>query len=257
MISRQACFAAFLAAFSIPAMAAEGIVVGHKDVVEADPALEAFARDVARQWMSAGGYDFAEIDKLFAPDVKTFMRNETPFEPFEAREDITSDYILNAVYTLQARKGSVPAEELSDYRGDAITDIATPIAQNYPWGTLPDVPGMVCRGAAFDVDGPAVRKFSRMHGVRLDRLVFFEKPVTLYAEPGRESAVVGVIPPFTLMAFDKRNQLGDTWHPMIASNGLKGYMGDYMQERTLAQKHVCFGKVDGKYKITALFGYGF
>lgn len=254
---RQACFAAALAVFSIPAMAAEGIVVGHRDVVEADPALEAFARDVARQWMSAGGYDFAKIDKLFAPTVKTFMRNETPFEPFEARNDITSDYILNAVYTLQARKGSVPAEELPDYRGDAITDIATPIAQNYPWGTLPEVPGMVCRGAAFAVDGPAVRKFSRMHGARLDKLVFYEKPVALHAEKSRESAVVGVIAPFTLMVFDKRYQAGETWQAMIASNGLKGYMGEYLPERTLAQKHVCFGKVEGKYKITALFGYGF
>lgn len=257
MILKAAILAATLAALSIPASAADGIVVGYRDVVEPDPAVVRFSNEVAREWMNAGGYDFPAIDRLFAPVVQTFMKNETPFQPFEARNPITSDYILNSVFTLQAKKGSVPEEEVPEYRGDAITDIATQIVQSYPWGTLPEVPGMICKGAAFDVDRQAVAKFARMQGVRIDKLVFYDKPVTLYEEPDSASKVVGIVPAGTLMVFDKHNRFGGRWHPMVVSGGLKGYLGEFLPERTLVQKHVCFAKVEGKYRIAAIFGYGF
>ena len=91
MILKQAILAAVLAAFSVPILASEGIVVGHKNVVEPDAGLLAFAKQVEKQWVSVVDYDYPAIDRLFAPSVMTFMKNETPLQPFERREDITSD----------------------------------------------------------------------------------------------------------------------------------------------------------------------
>jgi hypothetical protein len=257
MILKRIFLAAAMTAFSIPALADEGIVVGYKNVVEPDAELVEFSEQVLNEWTGRAEYDFAAIDRLFAPKVKTFMKNETPLRPFEARADIASDYLMNSVFTLQAKKGSIPQEEVSEYRSDAMTDIASRMDPKHPWGTLPDVPGMICRDAAFDFDQMAVGKFARETGVRIDELVFYRKAITLYVGKSRKSAVVAVVPPRTLMAMGKENVFMERWHPMISSAGIKGYMGDIEPHQTLVQKHVCFSKVDGNYKISALFGYGF
>jgi len=254
---KQAILAAVLAAHSVPALAGQGIVVGYKNLVEPDAELVAFSERVLDQWVGSSEYDFGAIDRLFAPSVKTFMKNETPLQPFEPRGDITSDYLLNSVFTLQAKKGSIPDEEVPEYRSDAMTDIASRIDPKHPWGTLPQVPDMICRDAAFEVDQKAVRTFARMTGTRIDKLVFYRKPVTLYAGKSRKSAIVGVVPPRTLMAVGKEDVFIESWHPMISSTGIEGYRGDVEFHETLVQKHVCFGKIDGEYRITALFGYGF
>lgn len=257
MILKRIFLTAAVTAISIPALADEGIVVGHKNVVEPDAKLVEFGEQVLNEWTGRAEYDFAAIDRLFAPKVKTFMKNETPLQPFEAREDIASDYLMNSVFTLQAKKGSIPEEQVPEYRSDAMVDIASRIDPKHPWGTLPEVPGMICRDAAFHIDPAAVRKFSRETGVRIDKLVFYRKPITLYVGKSRKSAVVAVVPPRTLMAVGKDDVFMERWHPMISSTGIKGYIDDVEPFQTLVQKHVCFSKVDGKYKISALFGYGF
>ena len=73
MIPKQAILAAAMAAFSFPALAADGIVVGYKDVVEPDPALVAFAQEIVQAWISIKRVDPSRRDKFFAPTVKTFM----------------------------------------------------------------------------------------------------------------------------------------------------------------------------------------
>jgi hypothetical protein len=138
-----------------------------------------------------------------------------------------------------------------------MSDIGRQIHWKPVWGTLPDVPGMVCAGAAYDVDPEAVAKFSRRHGVRIDELVFYKETVPLYAGKTDQSEFVGNLPPYTLTAVGKDNVATEDWHPLTASTGIKGYAGDPLEPVTLVQKHVCFTKVDGKYRIGALFGYGF
>jgi len=257
MIPKQAILAAAMAAFSFPALAADGIVVGYKDVVEPDPALVAFAQEIVQAWISIKRVDPSRRDKFFAPTVKTFMKNETPLQPFGPRDDITSDYLRHAVFTFRVKKGSIPDQDVDDYTSGAMSDIGRQIHRKPVWGTLPEVPGMVCAGAAYDVDPQAVAKFSRMHGVRIDKLVFYKETASFYEGQTHKSEFVGHVPPYTLIAVAKDDVATEGWHPLIASTGIKGYMGDPVEPQTLVQKHVCFTKVDGEYRIGALFGYGF
>lgn len=257
MIPKQTIFAAVMAALSFPALAADGIVVGYKDVVEPEPELEAFAQEIVQAWISIKRVDPSRRDKFFAPIVKTFMKNGTPLQPFEPREDITSDYLRNAVFTFRAKKESIPDEDIDKYTLGTMSDIGRQIRWNPVWGTLPEVPGMVCAGAAFDVDAQAVAKFARIYGAGLDKLVFYKEPLALHAGKSQKSEFVGNVPPYTLIAVGKGDVASEDWHPLIASTGIKGYMGDPVEPVTLMQKHVCFTKVDGEYRIGALFGYGF
>lgn len=256
MIPKQTILAAAMAALSFPALAADGIVVGYKDVVEPEPQLVAFTQEIVQAWISIKRVDPSRRDKFFAPTVKTFMKNETPLQPFEPRDDITSDYLRNAVFTFRVKKGSIPDEDIDKYTLGAMSDIGRQIRRNPVWGTLPEVPGMVCAAAAFDVDIQAVAKFSRMHGVRIDKLVFYKEPVALYAGKTHKSEFVGNVPPYALIAVGKDDVATEDWHPLIASTGIKGYVGDPVEPVSLVQKHVCFTKVDSEYRIGALFGYG-
>lgn len=257
MTLKRMFLAAIIAAISMPALADQGITVGYKNVVKPDPELVEFTHEIRRSWMSAKLFDPSTRDTFFAPDVKTFIKTETPFQPFEPRDDITSDYLVNAVPIMRARKGEeVPKKDRWRLAHGALAEIGRQVTHNPVWGTLPEVPGMICAGAAFDVDQRAVAKFSRMHGVRIDELVLSKQAIPIYASKTMKSDFLGDVPPLTLIVIGKDDVAKEDWHPIIASNGIKGYMGNTVVLEKLAQKHVCFTKVYGEYRISALFGYG-
>lgn len=256
MIVKRTILAVAMAAFSLPTLAADGISVGYKNVVEPDPALADFAQEIVRAWISIKRVDPSRRDRFFAPVVKTFIKNETPLQPFEPRDDITSDYLRNAVFIFRAKKGSILDEDIDDYTLGTMSDIGRQVFRKPVWGTLPEVPGMVCAAAAYDVHPKAVAKFSRMHGVRIDKLVFYKETISLYAGKTHKSEFIGYVPAYTLIAIANDDVATEDWHPLIASTGINGYMGDPIPLETLVQKHVCFARVDGEYRISALFGYG-
>ena len=78
----------------------------------------------------------------------------------------------------------------------------------------------VCAGAAYDVDPQAVAKFSRTHGVRIDKLVFYKQTVSFYEGKTHKSEFVGHVPPYTLIAVAKDDVATEDWHPLIASTGV-------------------------------------
>lgn len=257
MTVKRIILAAAIAAISVPAGAAETITVGYANVVKPDAELVEFTQEIRRSWMSAKLFDPSTRDIFFAPVVKTFMKTETPFQPFEPRGDITSDYLANAVPIMRTRnEESVPKKDRWRLAHGALAEIGRQVSHNPVWGTLPEVPGMICAGAAFDLDQRAVAKFSRMHGVRIDALVLSKQAIPLYAGKSSESAFLGDVPPLTLMVVGKDDVAKEEWHPMISSTGIKGYARNTMLLEKLAQKHVCFTKLDGEYRISALFGYG-
>ena len=249
--------AAIIAAISAPALAGDGIIVGYKNVVTPEPDLVDFTGEIRRSWISAKRFDPSARDRFFAPTVKTFMKNETPFQSFEPRDDITSDYLMNAVVILRARKGSIPDKDRWRDAQGALSEIGRQVVRDPVWGTLPEVPGMICAGAAFDVDQGMVAKFARMQGVRIDALVLSKQAIPLYAGKTQKSEFLGNVPPLTLMVLGKDDVAKEDWHPIIASTGVKGYADNTMLLEKLAQKHVCFTRVNGEYRISALFGYGF
>jgi ABC-type taurine transport system substrate-binding protein len=77
MIWKRIVPAAAIAALSLPALAADGIVVGYKDVVEPEPELVAFAEEIVRAWLNIKRVDPSRRDTFFAPTVKTFMKSGT------------------------------------------------------------------------------------------------------------------------------------------------------------------------------------
>ena len=46
------------------------------------------------------------------------------------------------------------------------------------------------------------------------------------------------------------------WERYESAGGVKGYMKGRDDALNLSLNHVCFAKVKGKYRITAVFGYG-
>jgi hypothetical protein len=256
MIVRRIILAAAFAAIALPAPAGQAITVGYRDVVTPDPELLDFVQQIRRAWISVKRVDPSARDRFFAPRVKTFMKTETPFKPFEPRGDITSDYLLNAVFIMRSRKGSISEADLPDQAQGALSEIGRQLIHDPVWGKLPEVPDMICAGAAFDVDSRAVAKFSRMHGVRIDALVFSRQAIALHTATNTTSEHAGDVPPYTLMAIARDEIATQDWRPMVASNGIRGYMVDTIPLEILAQKHVCFARVDGAYRISALFGYG-
>jgi hypothetical protein len=238
------------------ALAGDPISVGFRDVVSPAPALRAVVRDIVNASISARPFDARDYDRFFAPSVRTFMKSDTPLQPFEARDDITENYLENAGFVLHEKRDGAMDADLPRLAQAALSEIVSQIAGEAVWGTLPEVPGMVCASAVFDLDRQAVAKFSRMFAARLDKLVLSRKALDLHDGQASGSPVIATVPPFTLMAIGRHDVATDAFHPVTISTTLKGFILGTPDLETLAQKHVCFAQVDGRYRIAALFGYG-
>ena len=64
------------------------------------------------------------------------------------------------------------------------------------------------------------------------------------------------MPANSLVMFDYRPGLPEGWSYYESAGGIKGYTRGEGDGLGLSQNHLCFAKVEGKYRITAVFGYG-
>jgi hypothetical protein len=241
----------------IPAIAAaDDLTVTFGRVVKPDAALQHFVGDIRRLYMSERVFDPRRADALFAPRVKTFWRSLDPFQPWKQTADIRSNYLRGAADILVEQGEVEQGKPLPDYRRDALKVIYEQVDGDETFGTLEEMPGAVCAPAQYRVDRKAALAFARKFELDAYSLRFFSEQTTLYAKPNLKSEPVATVPPHTLMMFDYDPGAREPWALYESSGGERGYLMDDKPVLGLAQYHVCFAKVRGRYKIVALFGYG-
>jgi hypothetical protein len=244
---------AFLAA---PANAdTNELIVGFEDVVKPDANLQAFVGHVRSLNVSSRNLDYRAIDALFAPRVKTFRKSLDPFQPWSKSAVIRSDYLKGAADIMVEQGELEEGAPVPDYRPDAMKMIVEQLSRGEPFGTIKEMPGAVCTPAVYTVDRKAALAFAGKYRLDAYSLRFYSTGAMLLARP-RSPAVTAHVPPYALMMFDHDPTAPEGWGRYETSDGIKGYMPDRDDTLGLAQHHVCFGKIKGKYRITALFGYG-
>lgn len=240
-----------------PAIAgAEGLTVRFRDVVQPDAELQAFIAQVKALHPAAKAPRGNAVNALFAPRVKTFQRNLDPFQPWRKTADITSDYLKGAADIIVEQGDPEEGKPIPDYRPDALEQIVAQVSNGEPLGTLKEVPGAICAPAEYEVERKAALAFARKFQLDAYSLRFFDKERMLYAKPNLKSDLVGTVPPYTLMMFDHDPKAREPWALYESSGGKRGYLMDDQPVLGLSQYHVCFGKIKGRYRIVALFGYG-
>lgn len=246
-----------LALATMPGWAgAEGLAVAFRDVVEPDAGLQAFVRQLKSLAVTADKPDYEKADALFAPRVKTFQKSLDPFQPWTRSDDITSHYLGGAANVIVEQGDLEEGAPVPDYRPDALKMIIEQVSKGEPFGTMRQAPGAVCAPADYKVDRKSAMKFARKYELDAYSLRFFAGAVTLHEKPDENSRVLETVPPYTLMMFDYDPKAKQPWSLYEASGGMKGYLKEDRPVLGLAQHHVCFGKVKGRYRIVALFGYG-
>jgi hypothetical protein len=240
-----------------PAKAVAGdLTVRFGGVVKPDAELRDFVADIRRLYMSEQKFDPRKADALFAPRVKTFWRSLDPFQPWKRNGDIRTDYLRGAADIMVEQGEPEEGKPLPDYRPDALKAIAEQVTDGQPFGTLKEMPGAICAPAEYRVDRKAALTFAKKFELDAYSLRFFAQDSMLYAKPNLKSDFIGTVPPYTLMMFDHDPKAKDPWALYETSGGKRGYLMDDKPVLGLAQHHVCFAKVRGRYRIVALFGYG-
>jgi len=235
--------------------AKDGIPISYTNVVKPDAEFLRFMDGFETLITGSEGHDRTSINAMFAPTVKTFLKRETPFEAFLPAADINADPLLKSADILANRR-VFSADTTDENRQDAvIEDVLTYIGRDYPFGRMAEAPGLICSNAALEFDRRAAAKFSRIHKVRLDDLIFFENDIVLYRQKTMKGEVAGIVPPRTIMIGQGGYMPYDDWHSMISSTGIKGYAYNHTWAQSIARQHVCFGKVDRQYRITTIMGY--
>ena len=228
--------------------------VSRADAVRPDPELAATVSELGSLAAKGGGKNIAKVEAFFAPKVKVFTRSLDPFQPWNPVEGLTGNY-LSGVADVMVEQGEIEAGlPVPDYRLEAMKRIASLIGDGATFGTLPEMPGAVCAPAAYKVDRKAALAFARKFELDAYSLRFHPDDVFLADRPrGKRGTLV---PPNTLMMFDHDPRAPEGWGLYETAGGVKGYMEDRDDTLGLAQNHVCFAKVKGRYRITAVFGYG-
>ena len=235
--------------------AKDGIAVSYINVVKPDTEFLRFMDGFETLITGSEGHDRTSINAMFAPTVKTFLKRETPFEAFLPAADINKDPLLKSAGILANRR-TFSADATDENRQDAvIEDVLTYVGRDDPFGRMTEAPDLICSNAALEFDRRPVAKFARVHKVRLDDLIFFENAIVLYHQKNMKGEVVGIVPPRTIVIGQGGYMPYDDWHPMISSTGIKGFAYNHTWAQSIARQHVCFGKVDGKYRITTIMGY--
>jgi len=244
-----------LAMLLVPGIAsAAELHVSHAGVVEPDAELRATVAELSALATKARARDIRKVEAFFAPDVKSFVRSLDPFQPWKQVDDISGEY-LAGVANIMVEQGELAAGmPVPDYRLEAMKMIAALIADGNVFGTLDDAPGAVCAPAAYKVDRMAALAFAKTFELDAYSLRFYGADVLLAEKPKAEKG--RVVPANSLIMFDYRPDLPEGWGYYETAGGVKGYMADREDTLGLSQNHVCFAKVKGKYRISAVFGYG-
>jgi hypothetical protein len=203
--------------------------------------------------MSAKPRDYAVFDAFFAPRIDVFQRGLDPLQPWRPGESITGSALTRMADSLVEQE-PVEGEPARDYREDVLMVILTMIWGNGPLGSMKEVPGQICTPAQYDFDREAALAFARKFALDTYSLRFFPKNVFLATRPKGTSGAR--VPANTLMMFDYDPKAPAGWGRYQTAGGVRGYMKDRDDTLGLSQNHICFGKVKGKYRITAIFGYG-
>lgn len=242
------------AAFSAFAAADQKLVVGFKNVAEPDAALEAFIGDLRRAIMSAKVRDYTVFDAFFAPEILVFHRGLDPLQPWNAAEPITHSPLTRLADALVERKPPVEGKPRTNDREGALLAILQIIRTRIPRGTMKDVPGAVCAPAEYDFDHQAALAFAGKFERDLRDLRFFDTILYLLTAPGSRKG--NFIPSNTLVIPDHDPLAPPGWQRYKTAEGLSGYVQERLHPHALAQHHLCFSKVNGEYRITAVFGHG-
>lgn len=242
---------------TMPAAArADRLIVSFHDVIKPDAELLAFVEKITQLHPTAETFKGKAINALFAPRVKTFQRSLDPFQPWNKTDDIASDYLKGAADLMVEQGDLDEGKPAPDYRPEAFRQIVAQLGGGWPFGLMKEMPGAVCAPAEYQVDRKAALAFARRFELDAYSLRFFDEEKRLYARPNLKSEFLGSVPARTLMMFDYDPKAKEPWALYASSDGRKGYLMNDAPVLGLAQYHVCFAKVKGKYKIVALFGYG-
>lgn len=241
-------------AFSAVATADEKLVVGFKNTVQADAELDAFVADLRRAIMSAKAPDYTVLDTFFAPRVDVFQRGLDPLQPWKPAEPITQSPLTRLADILVEQEPLPEGQPVPDYRDDALRVVLGIIGPKAPFGSMKEVPGAVCTPAEYDFDRRAALAFARKFELDTYSLRFFDQIVYLLAAPGAKKG--NYISANELVMFNHDPLAPPGWSRYETADGISGYTGERDDMHVLAQNHLCFAKVKGEYRITAVFGYG-
>lgn len=233
---------------------AADLTVTDADVMTPDAELQATVAAFRAVTATGKKSNIRKAEAFFAPKVKTFQRSLDPFQPWNPTDALTGKY-LQGVADVMVEQGEMAAGmPVPDYRLVAMEQMAA-MLKGSTFGSLPEVPGAVCAPAAYKVDRKAALAFAKRFELNAYSLQFFGKDIVLDKRPG--SAAAGrLVSARTLMMFDYHPDMPEGWSFYETAGGIKGYMKNGPEARGLSQNHICFSKVKGKYRISAVFGYG-
>jgi hypothetical protein len=242
-----------LAALPHVASAAE-LTVSRADVIQPDAELRATVAELRALAAKGAKKNIRKVEAFFAPKVKAFTRSLDPFQPWHPIDDLTGKY-LGGVADVMVEQGEFETgTPVPDYRLEAMKQIASLISEGATYGALPEAPGAICAPAAYKVDRKAAVAFAKKFELDAYSLRFFPDDVVFAKKP--KSAAGSTVPANTLIMFDHDPKAPEGWGYYETSGGVKGYMQDRDDSLGLSQHHVCFARLNGKYRITAIFGYG-
>lgn len=236
------------------AIGAAEIMVSRADVVEPDADLAKTVAELRSLAAKGAKKNIGKVEAFFAPDVKVFQRSLDPFQPWNQVADLKGKYLDGVAAAMVEQGEFAEGVEAPDYRLDAMKQLAALISESATYGTLPEAPGTICAPAAYKVDRKAALAFAKTFELDAYGLRFFAEDVLFADKPKSKKGTM--VPPNTLIMFDYDPKAPEGWGLYETAGGAKGYMKDRDDTLGLAQHHVCFARVKGKYLISAIFGYG-
>lgn len=239
----------------LPQIASAGeLQVARADVIQPDTELQATVAEFRSLAALGSKEQIGKVEAFFAPKVKAFTRGLDPFQPWNPLDDIEGDYLERAASMMLEQGEAEAGLPAPDYRLEAMKTIAGLVAEGAAFGALPEMPGAVCAPAGYKVDRKAAQAFARKFELNASSLRFYAEDIVLVRKPKEEKG--RVVSANTLIMFDYDPKAPDGWGYYETAGGIRGYMRDREDTLGLSQNHVCFSKVRGKYRITAIFGYG-
>lgn len=247
-------FSLFLAAVLPDTSFAAESTVTYANVVK--PSLDLRKTIAKLRGLAAAGskVNIKRVEAYFAPRTSTFTRGLDPFQPWKRGKTLTHDFLEGAANAMVEQGEFEAGLTVPDYRLSAMKLISSLTPEDATFGSLPEAPGAVCSPAAYRVDRHAALAFAKRFDLDAYSLRFFAGKVFLANAPGsRHGKFVAAN---TLIVFDYVPGVPKGWSHAETAGGAKGYMEDRNDMLELSQSHVCFAKVKGNYRITAIFGYG-
>lgn len=234
------------------------------DVVTPDAELKAFLQtlvDTAQSGIGTQSRAYAVLDTMTADTVRGFTRGLDPLEQWTALEParMEGESGVELLTNHMVEMGELPADasEIPDYR-QSFLELLVALLSNpdEPLGIMAEMGDAVCSPARLAFNAKATAKFVAAHDTDASGIYLYPREISLRDTPESGAAVTGTIAPYTLLVSDYQADQPDAWIKLIASDGLTGWTEARDDYQDLSQQHLCFGKVDGQYKIVGFYSYG-